>query len=118
MTFSSSWDRLQSDWGRFLDPTDRDDPPTIWLGNLAKAFTEHTGEMNAALLLASLEDLLANGTQSDRDAVATGFFEALLGAWDRGFDLEAQWHLLGTRSRAYCRAWNEFTGVRTPDWMS
>ena len=51
------------------------------------------------------------------DHFYTGFFEALLNTWDKGFDLRSVWADMGPKSRAYCHAWNEFTGIETPGWM-
>ncbi|RLK58898.1 DUF7674 family protein [Actinokineospora cianjurensis] len=64
-----------------------------------------------------LEDALRDGTEQEKDAAATGFLESVLSAWDRGFDLESIWQHVGPESREYCIAWNEFTGVPTPEWM-
>ncbi|MCH0566902.1 MULTISPECIES: hypothetical protein [unclassified Streptomyces] len=49
--------------------------------------------------------------------MATGFFEALLNAWDNGFTLQAVWEYVGPESRAHCPAWNRFAGIESPDWM-
>jgi hypothetical protein len=115
-------------------------PLTVRLGTLGRVYAERSTETRAQTphpsraqgqgrsepgfseaqtreLFRLLEDVLANGGAADGDAVATGFFEALLNAWDAGFDLRSVWPALGPDSRAYCRAWNDFTGVETPDWM-
>ncbi|MFE2407648.1 hypothetical protein ACFXDE_04805 [Kitasatospora sp. NPDC059408] len=58
-----------------------------------------------------------NGDEADRIAVATGFFESLLNAWDDGFGLASVRPAVGPESRAYCRAWNDFGGIESPAWM-
>ncbi|MDH6548601.1 hypothetical protein [Streptomyces sp. SAI-041] len=100
---------------------DDDVPPlTVRLGTLGRVFAEcsagFTPEQTRELFRL-LEEIQAADDERYANAVATGFFEALLNAWDKGFDLRSVWPALGPRSRAYCRAWNGFTGVPTPDWM-
>ncbi len=114
-------DRSIVDKWRGGSSADADDPPlTVRLGDLADAFARHATELTPAQrrdFLGILERVVATGSPSDRDAVGTGFLEALLNAYDKGFDLRSAWADLGPVSRAYCRAWNEFTGVPSPDWM-
>ncbi|MFE7560139.1 hypothetical protein [Kitasatospora sp. NPDC057500] len=108
-------------WRRPGEVEDEDDVPpvTIRLGSAAHVYAEHAAgftEEQTRRLFRLLEELLEKGGD-DGDAVATGFFEALLNAWDNGFDLNAVWPEVGPEARAYCRAWNDFTGVGTPGWM-
>jgi hypothetical protein len=108
-------------WRGFEDPDPDDVPPlTVRLADLATVFAdqaaEHTAEQKQRVL-GILEEVQASGSEYDSTAVATGFFEALLNAWDKGFDLQAIWEYVGPESRAHCLVWNEFTGVPTPDWM-
>ncbi|WP_329597310.1 hypothetical protein OIE43_12940 [Streptomyces pseudovenezuelae] len=126
-------DRAEIESWRGPDAQDASDelpPLTVRLGTLGRVYAEAgAGPLSEPLaepgfseaqtrqLFRLLEDVLANGRDEDRNAVATGFFEALLSAWDRGFDLRPVWQALGPASRTYCRAWNGFTGVGTPDWM-
>ncbi|MCZ7456216.1 hypothetical protein [Streptomyces sp. WMMC940] len=119
-----------ADWhgeaGADLDgtaPADEDNVPplTMRLASLGTAFARRSAELTpeqSGRVLRILEDVQTSGSEYDRTAVATGFLEALLNAWDKGYDLRAVWHLAGPRTRAYCRAWNEFTGIPTPDWMT
>ncbi|MEV7025773.1 hypothetical protein [Kitasatospora sp. NPDC093558] len=105
------------------DPEDdpNDVPPVILrLGSLATDFANHSAEFTPGqtnLLFRLLEDILTHGDEADGTAVATGFFESLLNAWDEGFDLESVWPAVGPESRAYSRAWNEFWGIESPAWM-
>ncbi|MEV6977402.1 hypothetical protein [Kitasatospora sp. NPDC093806] len=101
---------------------DEDDVPplTVRLGTLGAVFGEQSAEFapeQSRRVLRLLERILAEGGDEDGTAVATGFFEAVLNAWDEGFDLRSVWTDVGPQSRAHCRAWNDFTGVRTPRWM-
>ncbi|MEV6400791.1 hypothetical protein AB0M39_39455 [Streptomyces sp. NPDC051907] len=104
------------------DDEDEDDVPplTSRLGTLGRVFGEQSAEFapeQSRRVLRLLERIQAEGSIEDGTAVATGFFESLLNAWDRGFDLRSVWADMGPKSRAHCRAWNDFTGVETPGWM-
>jgi DNA-binding transcriptional LysR family regulator len=95
--------------------------PVLFLGSLGRVFVDAAEQLvpgERQRVLGILEQVLASGTDSDRNAVATGFWEAVLNRWDVGFDLEAVWPEMGPRSRDYCLAWNEFTGVPSPAWMT
>jgi hypothetical protein len=108
--------------GTELTDADADDVPplAVRLGGLATAFADqaaqHTSEQKRRVL-GILEEIQTSGSDYDSTAVATGFFEALLNAWDSGFDLQAIWEYVGPESRAYCLAWNKFTGAESPVWM-
>lgn len=60
------------------------------------------------------EWLMNEGTKEVKDAVATCFLENLINAvgWGK-FPASRFVHLLGKESKKYCRAWDEFTGVKT-----
>lgn len=108
--------RLARDWGPDGPP-----PMTMRLGALAHAFVEHAVDFDPdqrAEMFDLLERVLASGSEVDGAAAATGFFEALLNDYDRGFDLGSVWPYIGPQSRAHCQAWNAFTGVPTPSWMT
>lgn len=65
--------------------------------------------------LAFVEDLLVRGDEALKDAAATSFLENLLNQVSGGeLDPATFVDLLGPQSRAYCKAWDEFTGVKTP----
>jgi hypothetical protein len=105
-----------------LDPAGDDVPPLgIRLGALGREFARRSAELSPERrreALRVLEEIQVSGSEYDSTAVATGFFEALLAACDQGSDLRTIWPDIGPESRGYCLAWNEFTGVRSPDWMS
>jgi hypothetical protein len=109
--------RLVQDWA--LD--DGPPPLTLRLGALASAFVDHAAEFSPDQwreMFAVLERVFDSESEMDSTAVATGFFESLLNAYDRGFDLQAVWPDIGPQSRDYCLKWNEFNGVPSPDWMT
>lgn len=102
------------------EPPELEDLLTVRLGSLGRAFGRRAAEMTPEQrrrILQILEEVQATGSQSDAEAVATGFFEAVLNQWDRGFDLRSVWPDVGPESRAYCIAWNDFGGIGSPAWM-
>jgi hypothetical protein len=103
------------------EDSEADEPPlTVRLGALGQAFAEHAAELTPQQrrgVLGALERVLASGDEYESTAVATGFLEALLAASDDGFDLRSVWTDLGPESQRHLLAWNEFSGVDTPEWM-
>ena len=61
-----------------------------------------------------VERLMNQGTKDVQDAVATCFLENLLNSTPHRIPPESFVLLLGPESRKYCRAWDEFSGVKTP----
>jgi hypothetical protein len=113
------WEAMQQSTGSLYSGDD-DDPLMLRLAYVGRSFTDHIDELTEqqqAALLALMEHVVVHGSETDSTAVTTGFLEALISAWDRGFDLKSIWHHVGPESRTYCRAWNEFNGIPSPDWM-
>ncbi|GAA1125673.1 DUF7674 family protein [Kitasatospora arboriphila] len=95
-------------------------PGTLLASSLGDSFASHAHELTTLQceqVLAVIENMLATGSEQDRAAAATGFLEALLDAWDRGFELRTVWSSFGPISRSYCLEWNEFSGIASPEWM-
>lgn len=61
-----------------------------------------------------VEYLLNNGEQSVKNATKTCFLENLINAtsWKRINALDFV-DLLGVKSKKYCQAWDDFTGIKT-----
>ncbi|SDP88535.1 hypothetical protein SAMN04487905_111208 [Actinopolyspora xinjiangensis] len=97
-------------------------PVLLRLISLGSSFAVRVDRMSAwqrERLLGLLEEVLVSGTEDEQNAVATGFLEALVTAYDRGdFDLATVWHELGEESRHYIKIWNTRTGVAVPYWMT
>ena len=69
---------------------------------------------NLAVIFKLIERLMSDGDEDVKDCVATCFLENLMNrVSDDVFPAANFVHLLGPESRAYCKAWDEFTGVRT-----
>ena len=60
-----------------------------------------------------VEFLLNQGDESVKDAMATCFLEYLMSKDPDEFKFSTFVRYLGEHSINYCRAWDEFTGVRT-----
>ncbi len=70
--------------------------------------------VNLPVIFDLVEQLMIDGSNEIQDVVATCFLENLLNAASGGrLDANKFAHLLKPESRAYCRAWDEFTGVYT-----
>ncbi len=62
-----------------------------------------------------IEKLMVEGDEQVKDAAATCFIENLLNRASSGaIDARTFAPLLGKESLAYARAWDEFSGARTP----
>ncbi|WP_217643423.1 hypothetical protein [Actinopolyspora lacussalsi] len=99
-----------------------DYPVLLRLAALGSSFATRVDRMSAwqrERLLGCLEEVLVSGTEHEQNAVATGFLEALVSAYDhRDFDLAAVWHELGEESRHYIKLWNTRTRAAVPYWMT
>ncbi len=103
---------LQADW--FPD----DPPVTIVMGAFAHAVCDHIDELSGShkhAIFRAVEEALVSGADDTKNVVATGFLEALQGrASANTFDFAKVTNYLGEEARAYCRAWDKFTGAETP----
>lgn len=62
-----------------------------------------------------VESLLADGEESVKNAVSTGFLESLLSESSAGrLDFRKIAPFLGHKAIQYCREWDKFTGCATP----
>lgn len=60
-----------------------------------------------------IEFLLKNGDQATKDLIATGLLEDLLHKDPHEIQFKNFVELLGPETIAYCKGWDEFTGVKT-----
>ncbi|HEU4578516.1 MAG TPA: hypothetical protein VFS67_09690 [Polyangiaceae bacterium] len=94
-------------------------PPTTSLADVGRELVERIDEIgrdNAALVFQRIEHVLSQGSERDKDAVATGFLEAVVGAIDRAPEREWVLQLAGPHSRDYVTAWDRFNGIERPRW--
>lgn len=91
-------------------------PPTVLMSALAKAIVGAANELpesDALAVLRNVERVLDEGDESSKDAVASGFLEALVAAADGGdVAVGRLMGLLGPLSIEYCDAWRSFTEGR------
>jgi len=99
------------------DPVPDPDAPTLWLGEVGTALAgraERLAPGRFAEALAVVERHLAGSDQRMRDAICTGFLEALASAVS-GHRLRPSLLAdhLGPQSRAYVDAWDQHTLARS-----
>ena len=112
---------FQSGWTAHLEYWEGE---AAGLCNDMGAFTHYVCELLAAreppsaelrAIFEMIEDLMVRGDEEVKDAVATCFLENLQNSESAGrIKAESFVPLLGKESRAYCRAWDAFTGTKTP----
>ena len=95
-----------------------DDPPNTLLfsafGRALCCDIEHLTPSQLKTSWETVEDLAISGSSEVRNAVATGLIEAVLSESSSGrFNVASVIPLLGPATRAYCKAWDEFTGCKT-----
>ncbi len=75
---------------------------------------EKNDQIDLGNVFYTIEEFLVNGDQDVKDAAATCFLESLvnMSSWGR-ISPNTFVPLLGPESRACCRGWDEFTGVKT-----
>lgn len=90
-------------------------PTTVILAFYGRHVAERVGlGADMSPVMDVIEDLMMNGNREVKNAVATGFWEAILAEASAGrFDFKSIASHVGPASRAYCKAWDAFTGVRT-----
>lgn len=100
---------------RARDEDVRPDPetPILWMGAAGSAVAKSMDTLDEETLhriFDLAERLLATGSQSLKNGVATGFLEALASAVSSGrIDGPRLAGFLGPKSRAYLDAWDQFT---------
>jgi hypothetical protein len=74
-----------------------------------------TGKKEIKNIFNLIERLIKQGNNIVKDAANTCFLENLINYTSAGrLEPEQFIHYLGPESKAYCKAWDEFTGVKTP----
>jgi hypothetical protein len=104
-------DRLEQEW------SPESPPAIVAAGAVARAFCSSLTALTPSEIASvgeCVEMLLTTGDEDTKDAVATGFLEALLSQASRGgIDLQKVVWMLGPESTKYCIAWDKFSGVKT-----
>lgn len=101
-------DEIRAEWEP--DPA----PLTTAMSDVGRAFAEAAPALStsdAATVLDRVETLLREGTDKEKDAVATGFLEAVATALDSAPQSKWVLHYAGEESRRYLLAWENFCGT-------
>jgi hypothetical protein len=85
----------------------------IPVGDYAIDVIKSKDEIEIKRIFDFVELLLQEGDQSMRNAAATGLLEDLLSKDPAEIKFSTFVKHMGEEAIAYCKAWDEFTGVRT-----
>jgi len=109
--FAEAYGSLNEEWRPDVPPT------TIVFSMLGRAFCRHanrTTEEQMVAIWKTVEELILNGDDAVKNAVATGFLEAVLSESSAGrCSISSVSGHFGPATIAYCKAWDEFTGCKT-----
>lgn len=111
--FEAAWLEYSAEWG-----VDADSPFTLIFGDLGSMTARMASELSddqLRIIFDAVEQVLRDGDVSAQNAAATGFLEAVISDTDKVPALQQRLRaLMGSKSRAYCDAWDNFTlGPRT-----
>jgi len=107
--FGRAVEQLKAEWAP-------DDPPVTFsmskLGHwLVRRADEGFSREDIAEIFQRVERIFESGTEPEKDAVATGFLEAIAAELDES--PQTRWLLdyAGPEARKYLAAWDEFCGI-------
>lgn len=89
-------------------------PLTVAMGDLGRVFVEQIPNLSLADLVRVFERLengLRVGSSAEKDAIATGFLEAVASVLDQYPDRKWILEYAGEESRQYLKEWDGFCGV-------
>jgi hypothetical protein len=91
-------------------------PPTLVFASLGESLIRNLAsvpEDEVIALCATVEDLMTYGNETLKNALSTGFLEAILAAASGGMSIGPLARHFGPSTMAYCKAWDVFTGCKT-----
>jgi hypothetical protein len=104
-------DRLHGEW-------QPDSPPiTVLMGALGRVLGESLDSLDddaVERIAGVIESLLLTGTEDVKNGVATGLLESVVASSETAPGATRLLTRLGPEARNYCRAWDVFTGRKTP----
>ena len=96
-------------------------PATVTFGALGTSLSAEILRVDTCALECIchvIEQALSEGSESAKNAVATGLLEAVLSAADSNPETARFLKMLGPLSRKYCQDWDGFCGCHTPGvWL-
>lgn len=108
--FSPFWEKFESYWGS-------DQGLTIELipfSEYALSVINRHDDKTIKEIFDFVEKLLVHGDESVKNAIATSFLEHLLSQDAEEIDFKKITKFFGKQTMGYCKAWDQFTGVKTP----
>jgi hypothetical protein len=120
-----SFTLLTDSWPHLVDELDHlrndwlpDAPPfSVAMGTLGRALAAGASAVDddgIRRIAGVIETLMTSGTEDVKNGIATGLLEAIVSSSDTEPGALRLLRCLGTESRKYCRAWDEFSGGTTP----
>jgi hypothetical protein len=109
--FAETYENLCAEWLP-------DQPPnTIVFSSFGQAFCRSVSSRpknELSEICLAIEELLVEGNETVKNAVATGFLESILSESSSGrFSVPSVSGLFGPETIAHCKAWDEFTGCKS-----
>ena len=104
-------ERVREDW------VPDNPPPTVALGALGTTLISLQSTVTddeLSRIASTVERVLIEGSESAKNAVTTGFLEAVLSAAGNKTTAPRFLGKLGQHARKYCKDWDQFCCVRTP----
>ena len=108
--FQIDWEENLEFWGG--DPRGNCNDMSVFSRYVVKLI-ENGNTGNLKKIFDLIEDFMVNGNSEIQTITATCFLENLINMTPEIIPSEAYIHLLGKKSKKYCIAWDEFTGVKT-----
>ena len=113
--FFPYWESYLRDFGPELDGNFELEIHThmIPVTEFAVALIKSNNQVEIKKFFDLIEFLLCNGNESVKNAVATGFLEYLMNKSPEEINFSTFYKYMGENAIGYCRAWDEFNGVKT-----
>ncbi len=107
--FSEAFELLEAEWAPKVPPA------TVSMSELGRVLVEKADEdfslQDIAEIFMRVERILEFGAEAEKDAVATGFLEAVAAAIDRSPQRRWVLNQAGSGAREYLSAWDQFCGL-------
>ena len=108
--FDAVLDQIDAEWRPDAAPL------TSSMSDVGRAFAEGVGELEVAdvtTVLRRVEAILRDGGEEEKNAVATGFLEAVAAVLDQFPDRKWILQHTGDQTRRYLAEWDRFCGVNS-----
>jgi len=110
--FDGHWRQYQARWAKEGSPGVCSEVSCF--GDFVEKRILEADEAEIARIFGLIEHFLIFGDEEIRTAFCTCCLENILNVTPSRLPAERFVKFLGPKSREYCRAWDEFTGVKTP----